>query len=272
VRTENPLSEVFESFRANGDLQTLIATLQRSSAEVFASVRAMSIESFLDTSESRRRATTEKVGQLFHFGTPLIQLRIEGADDSLRNMTYFGSSSGEQSPLLEVARKQGRAALPFRASSDTEVVFVTTKVGFPAFHIALISHCDRALQASADPGALHAVPEWQLPSLIPSAIELGTEDDPVRQLACQSLALGLVTEGEGGLIFEEQVIGSSYRGFVELLNSLRGAGLTARLQVRAAEAMKLENAADLLSDFLRRSQRDEIDQRIIQSMLDRLDV
>lgn len=272
VRTENPRSNEFHTFRSTGNLDGLIAKLRRSAAEVFSFVRSMSIETFLTArDDSKRTRSTEKIAQLFHFGTPLIQLRIPGSNDQLRNVTYFGCSLGEQSSLVDLARRLGREPQVFRTSNDTEFVVVTTKVGFPAFHVALIAHCDRALEECKDSQVLKTVPDRALPPLIPSSIVLGGENDPVRQLALQSLALGIVDETSDGIVFEEQIVGHSYRGFIEALRSLRGAALTARLQVRTAEAMRSENVQSILLEFLQRRRGDEIDQQIIQGILDRLE-
>jgi hypothetical protein len=272
VRTVNDLSKVFTEFSGAGNLDVLAGEVDSAAAEVFAAVHTMTIEQFLLAADTPKRAkSTERVAQLFHFGEPLIQLRIEGSDDHLRNVTYFGSSAGEASSLVEIARKLGREPQVFRSDTEIEIVLVTTKVGFPAFHIALMAHCDHSLQGFPDPSNLKAVPEWPLPPLVPSVVELGTEDDPARQLACQSLALGIVVQGPEGMVFEEQVVGKNYRSLIESLRSTRGTGLTAKLQVRAKEAMAREDAADTLSGFLHHAQFDEIDQRIIQRILDRLE-
>jgi hypothetical protein len=268
----NPLSKTFTTFRESGSLANLVDALRGASTEVFAAVRGMSIERFLSEGESGRRLKiSDKTDQLFQFGAPLVQLAVEGRDDHLRNVAYLGTVSGESSPLAEAARKRGFEPMLFRTRDDTEVVLVTVKVGFPAYHVALVTYCDHKLQASGNVAALQCVPEWTLESLIPSSLELGTEGDPSRQLACQSLALGIVKETERGFMLDEEVLGPNYRALIDSIRSLRGSGLKARLQVRIAEALKAPNVSDTIGAYLNQSKRDEIDQQIIQRMLDETD-
>jgi hypothetical protein len=270
----NPLSGIYDGYRTSGGLAGLESELRKAAGEVFGFVRAMSIEKFLVDGEAAHRVSVgDNIARLFHFGSPLVQLSVERGDDHLRNIAYLGTSGGEGSLLLEAARARSYDPLSFRTRSDTIVMLVTAKVGFPAYHVALINYCDQALQSSGDPDAFRAVPEWRLQSLRPSALELGNENDPARQLAVKSMALGVVKRTDKGFLFEDRPIEtiSSYRGFIEMLRSLRGSGLKARLQLRTSEAIKEPAASGMLSDFLHAGECDAIDQLIIQQMLDRLD-
>jgi hypothetical protein len=137
--------------------------------------------------------------------------------------------------------------------------------------VALIVHCDFVIERQKDRARFQVVPDWKLEPLIPSELMLGNANDTARRLACESLALGVVTETPEGLAMNGAVIGPSYRALIESLRSLRGSALKAKLEVKRDEGLLAKDAAEKLGDFLSKGAGDKIDQSIIQSALDRLD-
>jgi hypothetical protein len=269
---DHPLSAEFQSFVDTRGLNGLLQALRTTSAEVFDRVRHLSIEQLLREREAAARLKLpEKLLQLFRFGTPLIQLHVERGKDQAQSMRYLGAAFGSESPLYDLAQKYGQQPHIYRTTADTEITVVTIKAGFPAHHVALVINCDHVMEQRRGAPSLQVLPDWPLQPLIPSALMLGTEDDPERQLVCESLALGVLTKTPQGLVMDGTVVGPSYRTVIEILRSLRGTGLKGKLQVKRASRLRDPDAAEKLSAFLTHGAGDAIDQRIIQTALDRLD-
>jgi len=270
-RTAHPLSGEFAAFGSSRGLDHLVQDLRDASAEVFAHIQKLTIEKLLADHEAGGRLNiAEKLQQLFRYSAPLVQLHVETGEDNAQPIRYFGTSDGD-SPFADVVKRIGQEARQYSSGKDTEITAVTIKAGFPAHHVALIVHCDFVIEQQKDKVQFQVVPDWTLEPLVPSELLLGAEDDAARQLACESLALGVVTETPEGLVMDGTVIGPSYRAIIELLRSLRGFGLKGKLQVKTAERLAEKGAAEKLGDFLAKGSGDRIDQRIIQSALDRLD-
>ncbi|HXH93981.1 MAG TPA: hypothetical protein VNN25_20545 [Thermoanaerobaculia bacterium] len=230
----------------------------------------MTIEKLLADREASGLNIADKLQQLFRYGAPLVQLHVEAGEDKAPSIRYFGTANGD-SPLGDIVKRIGQEARQYRSGVETEITVVTIKAGFPAHHVALLVHCDFVIEQQKDRARFQVVADWKLEPLIPSVLMLGNAEDTARQLACESLALRVVTEEPEGLVMDGAVIGPSYRAVIELLRSLRGSGLKAKLRLKTTERLAAKGAAEMLSSFLTKGAGDAIDQSIIQSALDRLD-
>lgn len=269
---EKSLSKYFDEFREIGDLNSLFSAIDDFSEGVFKPVREKSIEEFMEEEESEGRINTaEKLINLYDSAKAFVLLDVEKGMDKSSDIVYLGVENPETSYAKEILRKQGHTdAQPYSIRNKYEIAISKLKVGFPAFHIALIKYGKKLISKIKDREKLYINSEWELEDLLPSVYTLGDEEDEMRINACLGRAFGLIEEKEKKFYFQNKEIGSSYQEVVELIKSFKGSSIRNKLSNFIEEEKQKEDAIDRLFAYKNSKKLDEIDTRIIESVLDEL--
>ncbi len=269
---EKSLSKYFDEFREIGNLNSLFSEFDDFSEEIFSPVYEESIEEFLKGEEQEGRINTiEKFINQYDSAKAFILLDVEKGMDVSQLLTYVGVDNPETSYVKEILRKQGYSNIqPYSIRNKYEITISKLKVGFPAFHIALIKYGKKLISKIKDREKLYINPEWETEDLFPSVYTLGDEEDEMRITACLGRAFGLIEEKEKKFYFENKEIGRSYQEIVEFIKSFKGSSIRNKLSNLIEEEKQKEDAIDRLFAYKNSKKLDEIDTRIIESVLDEL--
>lgn len=269
---EKSLSGYFDEFRNTSTLDTLGTAFSDFTEEVFSSVREESIEEFLREEEREGRINiAEKLGDLYDLSKAFILLDVEKGMDVSQPLTYLGVGNSETSYAKEVLRKQGYSDIQLSSvGNKNEIAISKLKIGFPAFHIALINYAEKLLSKAKDKKELHIKPEWQLEELFPSSYTLGDEEDEARITACLGKAFGLIDEKQEKFYFEDKDVGNSYQALIEFLRSFEGSDVRNKISKQIEHGKLKEDATDRLMAYEETKKVDEIDEKIIRRVINEL--
>lgn len=266
---EKSLSLYFDKFRETGDLNSLFSAIDDFSEDVFKSVREKSIEEFLEEEENEKRInTTEKLINLYDSAKTFILLDVEKGMDKSEDIVYLGVKNPENSYAEERLRKQGYTSIkPYGIGNKNEIGISILKVGYPAFHIALIKYGKRLISKIKDKESLYINPEWEPEDLYPSEYKLGDEENVARINTCLGKAFGLIEEKGKEFYFKNKKIGNSYQEIVEFIKSFKGSSIRNKLSKNIEDEKKKEGASDQLIAYKERNKLDKIDKKIIDRVI-----
>lgn len=268
---EKPLSSYFDEFRKTRTLNTLSTALDDFSEEVFESVREKSIEEFLEEEEREGRVNTaEKLSNLYNSAKAFILLDVEKGMDVSQPLIYLGVENPETSYAKEILREQGYTNIqPCSVKNKNEIIISKLKIGFPAFHIALIKHGEKLISKTKNRKGLYINPEWESEGLFPSVYALENEEGEPRRIACLGRVFGLIEEKKGKFYLENKKF-SSDQEIIEFLRSFKGSNLRNKLSRQIEEEKQKKNAIERLIAYEESKKLDEIDKKIIERVINEL--
>lgn len=263
-RRRNPVSTFFEGFRQDGDLRRLSVSVNMFTEQVFAKIRTQSIETVLARTLGPAGKLTSRLSQLYQASKAFIQLDVEKGSDVSQALVYVGTQTDESSTCREILGRVSDTSTTFFATGNQyELTAMRLKVGFPAFHVALVSY-GRKIVSQGDPRRFAVDPEWDLIDLVPSLFVAGNADDAARNLFCLGRAFDLITyDKKNGYVIDETRLGSSLE---ECLAELRKPGngtLRGQLTYKIAAGKGSADALERLNKFKAVSRRDSVDLAIL---------
>lgn len=262
-------SSFLRDFLAAGKVDSLEQALVTKAEEVFRDVRHGSVESVLAKTENVK-LLRERGKNLVSFASPFVELDVEPGADGSQVIRYVGTTEPESSVVLAELGKEAIDCSAYQSDDPTTVALTTLKVGFPDFQVAPIHQAEH-LALGHDAWRYRVTTDWPLKPLFPTVYTVGSEDDEARKIACQAIALGLVQQANGrDFVLEGSSLGDSFWAFVQNLRGLRGAGAKVRLEIKIQEARKLPDASEKIMQKLADPDLDEIDRRILESVLEEL--
>ena len=269
---EKSLSGYFNDFMNTGTLDTLGKAFGGFTEEVFSSVREKSLEEFLTEEEREGRVNiAEKLGDLYNLAKAFILLDVEKGMDVSQPLTYLGVGNSMTSYVKDVLRKQGYSDIQLSSvGNKDEITISKLKIGFPAFHIALMNYGEKLLSEGEDKKEFYVKPEWPLEELFPSSYTLGNEEDKTRVTACLGRAFGLIKEKQGSFYFEDKDLGKSYHTLIEFLRSFEGSGIRNKISKQVERRKLKEDAIDTIMVYKETKKVDEVDEKIIRRVTDEL--
>jgi hypothetical protein len=269
---EKPLSIFFDDFKKKGDLSTFLDSVKSFSGDVFKFVSEKSIEDFLRENESMSRlSTTEKLVNLFNSAKAFIHLDVEKGLDASQSVVYLGVEKSDSSDSKELLKKQGYGNIFFYSSGNKhELVMSKLKVGFPAFHIALIKHGKQLTVRSPELGESYVNTEWDLEDLFPTEYVLGKDDRELRKLVCMATAFNLIVKKRDKVYFENLPLGTSLDEIVEFLRSFKGSNYRLKLIDLVEREKQKEDAVDRLISYRETKSVKNLELELINEMINEL--
>lgn len=266
-----PLATYFEEFRNSGQLHGLLADVDAFTEEIFDDLRKLSIEDFLknETAAGRLRAA-DKISGLYDSTKAFVLLDVERGEDGSQALVYVGVYDSSDSLAKTALQSQGHTDVNYYSTgNDTEIVVTRLKVGFPAFHVALVQY-GRTLLNKLGENTFAMNPDWMAADLMPSLYTLGAQDDPVRQIFCLGRVFSLITAREGCYYLEGQRLGTTEREAVETLRSFAANALRDRLLERIEAAKQEPDALDALVRYREAKGVDDIDRSIVDRVISQI--
>ncbi len=269
---ENTLSNFFDEFKKTGNLDSLFAAIDCFAGDVFRSVSEESIEGYLKkANENGRMNVIEKMVDFYNAAKAHIFLEVEKGLDGSLPLTYLGVEEPERSYTKDIFNKQGCTYTRVHSIKNKhEIVLYKVKVGFPAFHIALIKYGNRLISQFAQKDSLYVNPEYAVEDLLPAFNSSANNIDEEMQMVSLGRAFGLVEKKEEGLYFNEKKLGESYQATVDLLKSFKGITIRNQLSEQIETEKQKEGAIDRLSSYIDAKNLDINDKAIIEQSLTEL--
>jgi len=266
---EKPLSAYFEDFRSAESIESLEDAVGGFAKDVFKSVREKSIDDFLCETEAEATLnTTEKLFNLYDSAKAFMLLDVEKGMDISQPLIYLGVRNAEDSPAKELLRKQGQSNISvYSTGNKNEITISKLKVGFPAFHIALVEYGKQLISNTPNSAKFYINNEWQLEDLFPSSHTLGDDEDEIRIIVCLGKAFGLIERTGGHYLFEDKSLGETDEAVSEHLKSFRAGGVRVSLLDRIQEEKRKENAINQLVNYKMNNKLDKINLRIIDKVI-----
>lgn len=269
---EKPLSAYFEDFRSAESIESLEDAVEGFAEDVFKSVREKSIEEFLCETEAEATLnTTEKLFNLYDSAKAFMLLDVEKGMDVSQSLIYLGVRNAEDSPAKELLRKQGQSNISVYSTGDkNEITISKLKVGFPAFHIALVGYGKQSISNTPNSAKFYINNEWQLEDLFPSCHTLGDDEDEIRIIVCLGKAFGLIERTGDQYGFEGKILGDSDQTVSDYLKSFRASSTRVSLLERIEEEKKKKNIVDRLINYKSNNKLDRTSLRIIERVINEL--
>ncbi|MBI4547106.1 MAG: hypothetical protein HY707_03940 [Ignavibacteriae bacterium] len=269
---DKPLSVYFEDFRTSGSILALEGDIRRFTEDVFRHIREKSIEEFLCGTEIEAALNaTEKLFNLYDSAKTFILLDVEKGMDVSQSLVYLGVRNVENSQARELLRKQGQPNIfAYSTGNKNEIVISKLKIGFPAFHIALVGYGKHLVSNTPESSKFYVNDEWQLEDLFPTTHTFGDEEDEVRTIICLGKAFGLICQKNAQYFFEDKILGETDRKMNDYLRSFRASTVRVLISQRIEERKHKHTAVEELINYKVNNELDVTNLRIIDKVINEI--
>lgn len=248
---QKPMSRFFNEYRTQGNLHAFFMSVSSFTEILFKPVRDRSIEEFLRERESDALlSTSDKLINIYNSAKAFSHLDVEKGLDVSQSIVYLGVERSENSYSRDLLRKQGFANISFYSTRNKyEIVMSKLKIGFPAFHMALVRHGKQLISKNKDFDRIYISAEWQLEDLFPTKFYIGEEERELRRVIYLGKAFGLLTNKEGELHFENVALGQVESEIIEFLRSMKGSSVRNKVTEAIEREKSMDNAMERLIEY-----------------------
>lgn len=270
-RRANPLAGFFAGFLENKNLDKLRDSVSAFTESVYSSIRKDSVEQVLARTLGAGPRLSTRLNQLYQASKAFIQLEVNQGYDVSQPLVYVGAQNDERSICRELLTKIGGPSTTFYSTGNQyELTAARMKVGFPAFHVALVPY-GRKIAVEGDAKRFAVDPEWELEDVIPSLFVAGDADDAARKLVCLGRAFDIIGfERSKGYSFDAVLLGKTIEAATAELRKAPSGNLRNQLSYRVEAAKTGANAMEQLLKFKTTAKGDSVDLEILNRLITEL--
>jgi hypothetical protein len=270
-RRANPLAGFFAGFLEDRNLERLGNSVAAFVESVYANIRKDSIEKVLARTLGPGDRLSTRLNQLYQASKAFIQLEVNQGDDVSQPLVYVGTQNDERSICRDLLTRIGGPATTFYSTGNQyELTAARMKVGFPAYHVALVRY-GRNITEAGDAKRFAVDPDWELEDVIPSLYVAGGADDAARILVCLGRAFGIIDfERTTGYAFDGVVLGRTIETAAAELRKASTGSPRNQLNYRIEAAKAAPTAMDQLVKFKTTLRGDSVDLEILTRVINEL--
>jgi len=265
----NSLQDIYFSFIESGNIDYFKDKIREFCKRLFKEMLDKPIDQYVFEAEKSDKDWAVKIiDQFVKASKALIRISAEKGEDKSEDIIALMIRESNNKSIRNIIRECGYCdKLRIYNNDETDSVeIIRFKIGFPAFHIAMLKYGKKLVQKTKDKSKVYIWPEREYEDIFPeNYIEY---DKNLLSVITLSKAFGIINLKKNGYYYNDHLLGKTKEQVIKELAVSKE--ICKELESKIEQLKEQADAATKLREFINSSKLDKDESKIIKEVLEEL--